>query len=417
MAVFPELAGAGIFNYPREVIAENLYGYGARQMAMGGVGIMSMDGMALYYNPANLARIPRIELNLGLSYQKFTDEGITSAFGLSSAPVFSAKDDKTNTRLNSAVLTVPYPTYRGSLVFGFGVARVADFDRLTTFDYQEDYEMALEVLESGGLYEWSAGLGIDLSPRISFGGSLSFYHGRHESNSEYEVYSSGTVLRQEQEIIEDKYLGLGARVGLAMQLSRYVGLGITVESPVSFNVENNGSYSVNYADPGYYETVEYDIKRPFTFATGLITRLNNTSLFLDLKYIDWTQLSYGDNSAMEQDNDLFNRFYRETLSFRLGGEYTFPEMGLSLRAGYFNVPLPYENDATYDPGRRDGFTFGLGFLVDQVLMIDVAYVSAGYTSDIILTPQGDIGDYFDNDIAFSEDASLRRIYITGAYRF
>jgi len=386
-------------------------------MAMGGAGMMSIDGMALYYNPANLARIPRIELNLGFSYQKSNHKSTSRQAGIISAPSYSAEDDKTNTRLNSLILTVPYPTYRGALVFGFGMARTANFDRLTTFYYQEDYEMALEVLESGGIYEYSAGFGLDLSPRISFGGAISLYSGKHEFNSEYEVYLTSAIVRQEQEIIEDKYLGVGAKIGLAMQLSPHVGLGIMVESPVTLNVENNGSYVVNYGTAGYYPTAEYDVKKPFVFSSGLITRYNNFNILLDAKFTDWSQLSYGDNSLMEQDNNLFNQYYRETLDFHIGGEYAIPQMGLALRAGYFNVPLPYEEDDTYSGSRRDGITLGFGFLVDQVLMVDVAYISSGYTTDITLEPAGDIGEYFDNDIQFSEDVSYGKFLITGAYRF
>ena len=54
--LFPPLVLGGYFNELDEPIAGNYFGIGARQMAMGGAGIMSMDGTALYYNPANLAR-------------------------------------------------------------------------------------------------------------------------------------------------------------------------------------------------------------------------------------------------------------------------------------------------------------------------------------------------------------------------
>ena len=129
----------GIFE---EVSAGNFYGLGARQMAMGGTGIASpMDGAALFYNPAALARIPRIEFQLGLTHQNFSNTTSMSArrnrLTAFSSVINQGSADQTNTRLASLNLAVPVPTYRGSLVVAFGINRVISFDR-TAFYHVRD---------------------------------------------------------------------------------------------------------------------------------------------------------------------------------------------------------------------------------------------------------------------------------------
>jgi len=140
-----------------EITAGNFFGYGARQMAMGGAGIMAIDGAALFYNPANLARIPRIEFNFGLSNQRYKDistvrpirrevdySGAVTQSGILSPrfegfqPVLSsAENSKINTRVNSAIITIPYPTYRGSMVFGIGMTRGINFDRVFRLSHSD----------------------------------------------------------------------------------------------------------------------------------------------------------------------------------------------------------------------------------------------------------------------------------------
>ncbi|UCD95276.1 MAG: hypothetical protein JSU69_04295 [Candidatus Zixiibacteriota bacterium] len=401
---------AGYLFEVEEILAGNHAGFGARQMAMGGAGIMGMDGTALFYNPANLARIPRIEFNLGLSYQKFKDESFTRVLG--PGTVLDDGDQKTNTRLNTAILSIPYPTYRGSLVFGVGMVRQADFDKVSTLLYEEDDAGTLisnpqRTFESGGLNQWGFGMGIDLSPRLSFGVTALLYRGKHEFNLQSDIYESGQLVDPWSQLLEYRYMGIGGKLGLAMQLSRYVGLGLTAELPVNLHVDWEETF---ITDGVMYESDEYDLKKPFVFSAGVLARFNNVSLLADADYADWTQLQYGDNVIMELDNELFKEYYREVLGYRIGGEYVLPTVGLSLRAGYFHDPLPYKKEF-FDKDRR-GYSFGFGILVDQVMTIDFAYVRGNYKTFNELDSQD-----FTYKIALNNDVAYSRAFVTGAYRF
>lgn len=101
-------------------IGEEL-GVGARAMSMGGayVGI-SDDYTAMYWNPAGLGQLRRMEVNIGFAHNKF----VNNANFLGN----TTKAEDTFTRLNSIGITFPVPTYQGSLVFGVGYNKILDFD-------------------------------------------------------------------------------------------------------------------------------------------------------------------------------------------------------------------------------------------------------------------------------------------------
>jgi len=405
-------SSAGYFSEVDEIIAGNAAGIGARQLAMGGAGVMANNGAALFYNPANLTRVPRIELIGGLSYQKFENTIGTQPQG--SGSIISTEGSRNNTRVNTVILTMPYPTYRGSLVFAMGVARSADFDRISSFDYVEGTTtIREEALESGGLNEWAFGFGIDLSPRISFGSALMVYSGKHE----FSLYSDkyiGTMLRDRlEQLLDYKYLGLGGRLGLSFQVSPYLALGLAAELPVDLNVEQTGTEIIN-SEVSYLYPVEYDIRKPFVFSAGLASQWNLLTLTAEMDYTDWTQLKYSDNRLMEAYNNQLRETYREVVRYRFGGEYTFPTLGVTLRGGYFNDPLPYEERFGFSPGDRDGFSFGCGFLIDQVMMLDLAFVRGDYTEDYILEP---VDLDLNNDMILNEEIKINRLYLTASYRF
>ncbi len=425
-----------------EITAGNQFGYGARQMSMGGAGMLLNDGTALFYNPANLARIPRIEINLGISHQKFTDKSsvrdvrrlvdytgvitqsqvLTPRFEGFGALAGEAENDKSNTRLNSAILTVPYPTFRGSMVFGIGMVRTTGFDRVFRL-YHEDTSAAGNIVEyanefqSGGLTQWGAGFGVDLSPRLSFGAGFYMYTGRHEYNWEYLWDSLGNSFGKEDYITDD-YLGWNLKTGLTMQVLPQLGLALAVETPLTLSIDEDVSTTYVGDETIYVDYSEYDIRRPLSLSGGLSLRAGEALFLADIDYTDWSQMEYDNNPDMEIYNNNIKDYYRDVLRWRLGGEYVIPHLGLSLRAGYFSDPLPVKDQ--FIETNRHGFSLGFGLLVDQVVTIDLAFVRTMYerNSDFIYS-----ADYDDNDVLLGthnliidEEVDMNRLYITCAYR-
>ena len=116
-------------------------------------------------------------------------------------------------------------------------------------------------------------------------------------------------------------------------------------------------------------------------------------------------------------------FYRDVLNLRAGAEYQFPRMGLALRAGIFSAPLASDKGLTgYDDSDdtieydgtvsridddRFGYTFGFGWLIDKVLMLEGAFVTGGYK-------QRYVGP---NGISTLVDDDFGNVFLTLSYRY
>lgn len=420
------LMATAVYGQTGELMTEastgGFFGLGARAMGMGGAHIAAvMDGSALIYNPAALARIRRIELLTSISHQNLENRADPDLMG-SALANFNSRSQN-NTRLNGINLAIPYPTYRGSLVLAFGLNRINSFDKTFRIGYSEMVPEPPAIIkgtesESGSLYALSGGAGIDLSPKISLGGSLNFYFGTDDYNWLFssDIPGEGELIYNDN--IKDTYSAVSAKFGLLLAPSRIVKLGATVETPVIYNIEEDYILRIKErgragfdTEIGYYE---YDLVKPFSIGSGVAVNLNYLQLVADINYIDWTQLEYKDDPALEGENIFIQDYYRQVLGFSIGGELLIPRVGAKFRAGYRYDPLPYkdiefpgmvtENTSGIDIlNERDFITFGFGYLIDRIMTIDIAFVLGGY-------------EIRDNSNSVIEEYDLNRIYISTGFR-
>ncbi len=363
-----------------EPTAGNFFVVGARTLAMGGAAIAAVnDATALIYNPAGLARITRIELAGSMTHQR---TGNTTQWQFS-GDSFSGPHQN-NTRFGSANLVLPVPTYRGSLVLGMGVNRVDSFDRTLQFSQsmsvlQTNFSETAIESESGGIYLWSFGAGMDVSPNVSVGGALNLWNGKDDYTWFDEwatvVPASDTVI---DDRIVDRYSGLNAKLGVRIQPTRAVVFGATIESPVTLTIKED--WNARTIEDGV-ETVEdfnfeYKVSLPFSMGAGVAFDLNRLTLAGDLNYTDWTQTEYKKLDDVGAFNRQVKRTYRDALRLHVGAEYLIPQLGTSLRAGFYRDPLPFRSDLI---GKNRSFvTAGVGFLIDQVMTLDVAWAHGSW---------------------------------------
>ncbi|HWO58267.1 MAG TPA: hypothetical protein VNN55_11945 [bacterium] len=405
----------------QEIMWSDFFGSDARSMGMGNTGLaLGHDGSALIYNPANLASIKRVELRAGLSHLRLGNETWLSAVN---GEEYTEDRDISKTRLNALSVAVPVPTYRGSLVFAFGLHRVNSFDR--TFGVQvdtiggEDTAFRGREIETGGMWKWSAGGAVDISPRVSLGASLHLLTGKDEYNWESRDANDPVVIVSENQSIDIEYIGISATGGISFNLSPAISAGLTVETPTLLDAEENSldeieldtlsSNFIWYDVTRYYQA--YTFTKPFVFGFGFAGSFGSANLAADMRYTDWTQTDVsfdnptGDPEVDADENAALSFIQDEltdVLSIQLGAEYLFPENGLTLRAGYFRDPLPV--DEKYIEKQRQYFTAGVGFLIDRVMTLDLAYVHGGYE-----LRNDDPGTY-------NTEYKTRRVFATFGYR-
>jgi len=385
----------------------NFFGIGARGLGMGGAQIAAgMDGTALVYNPAALARIRRIEVLAGLSHEKYSNDQNTYPDGVTVDPTLDGVS-RSHTRLNTLNIVVPAPTYRGSAVVAFGINRVTSFDHAFQFarilvdgDSGGSRDRGTEI-ETGSLYLYSAGGAIDISPRVSVGLSLNLYNGKDNYTWDYQRMAiDGERYTQ---FVDADYTGVSAKVGMIATPNQNTSIGVVVESPIKFQIDG-----VTSDLPYYYE---YELKHPFTFGGGVSTRFRGVQFAADLHYTDWTQMEYTEHEFYALENRLIGRYYRDVLRLNLGAEYLVQHIGAKVRVGYMYDPLPYADFLINND--RDFVTFGVGFLIDRVMTIDIAFVHGSYE---YAQPAPDSDGFQDISNSLFEKYTLNRVYVTTAFR-
>lgn len=395
----------------QEVLWSDFFGVDARAIGMGNTGLaLGHDGSALIYNPANLASIKRIEIRAGLSHLRLTNDTRLEA----EPDVFTDGSDITKTRINALSLAVPVPTYRGSLVFAFGLHRINSYDRAFGVTFNDlggdDAAFRGRETETGGMWKWSAGGAVDISPRLSVGAALHLLTGKDEYRWESRDATIDNVISEDQ-LIEIDYVGVSAMGGISFNVSPTLSAGLTIETPTLLDAEENALYAIDSLFSDYifeYPSYSaYNVTRPFVFGFGMAGSFGQANLAADFRYTDWTQMDFDyDSPELDAEENDAIRFIQdelsEVISIQLGGEYLLPEQGLTLRAGYFRDPLPV--DDRFVEKQRQYITAGVGFLIDRVMTLDLAYVHGGY----------ELRD--DDPGTYNAEYKTRRLFATFGYR-
>jgi hypothetical protein len=392
-----------------EATAGNFFGVGARAMGMGGAYIaVACDATALVYNPAGLARVKRIEFSGGLTHQGLRNKTGDLTFVGIQSPGINFNDGRlqSNTRLSSANIVLPVPTYRGSLVFAFGVNRIKSFDKTMEFSFPADGSSGIES-ESGGLYMWSFGGAVDISPNVSVGGAFNFFSGTDNYSWLYKgTYSDDSLSFKYKydDTIKDRYTGFNLKLGVRAQPSKFLIVGGTIESPVTYTINEDWTQTTDEDGDSYYDSgsPQYKISLPFSLGLGVALNFNNLILAGDINYADWTQMEYKRLADMAEANRMIKDSYTDVLRWHLGAEYLFPRIGTTLRVGYYQNPLPYKS--MWIKKDRNYLTAGVGFLIDQVMTLDLAWVHGSWETN-------------DFNINLAEKYSTNQIFLTTAYHF
>jgi long-subunit fatty acid transport protein len=439
-------------------------GANARALGMGNSFIgLSDDASAAFFNPAGFGLLKKLEFSGGINYGNFNNSvDFLNARG--------TEYSNSATKLNRLSFAFPFPTMRGSLVFGLSYHQTKDFTSALKFDglnngntsliqdfldtdipfdlYLTDQDNVTPIngglnqsgtiLSSGVINNWTFSGAIEVYKNLFMGLNLNIITGNYKSDNEYyeddtENIYQGIIASDEPQsedfqtfylnrILDWDISGWDAKFGILYQLSSNARFGLTVQFPKTYNIKEDFSvngyslfgteFSPELDRDKYSDAVEYEIITPIELAGGFSVNFAGLILSAQATLIDYSQIEFEDVEGLGTPLvSSLNRDIKDLLTsainYNAGIEYTVPQIGMRLRGGFFVQPSPYQGDPSeFD---RKYFTTGIGFLADESVGIDVAYAHGWWK---------DYGDNYGSEVSRTfQDVTSDYIILTGIYRF
>ncbi|MCB9367279.1 MAG: outer membrane protein transport protein [Calditrichaeota bacterium] len=348
-------------------------GSGARALGLGGTytGIAD-DFSAIWWNPAGLAQVKRIEVQGTLLRTGFSNDA--TYFGTS-------RDGTTNAmRLNNLGAVFPIPVYQGALSFAFGYSQVTDFERRTRVASTSNLRdwNDFDELESGRLGMWSFASAVDISPNLSVGAGMNYWTGADDYSLLGNYTEAGGEFNTEQTIYT-KLAGWNFNLGGMYRPGRMLRVGLAASTPFSMKLSEDWEFD---GETGYFD---YRMTYPWVWRVGASVAPGRWLVAADLEYRDWQSLEFRSDTPFQdvsrtEANRQIRDTYESTMRLSLGGEYLFPAYGLRGRAGYSLEPSNFK-DAGGDADKGI-FSLGFGILIDRSVMLDATYRTTGYTENV-----------------------------------
>ncbi len=440
------------------------FGVGSRALSMGGAYIgVADDYTAVFWNPAGLAQMRRLEFTGGIVNTSYKNDA--SFLGV------TTNGKNSGTALDNLGFVFPFPTVQGSLVFALGYNRVTDFTSAlsfngfndkssiiqsldTTFDkydlpfqtylrnsngytpIQKNVNQAGEVREDGSIGNWTFSGAIDVEKDLSFGLSINIISGTYNYVRNYVEEDSHNLYQNNQSnlpldslylrfnkfyydnTITSELSGINVMFGLMYRYEDIARLGITIKTPSAITIHETYSdagqsvfddkYSVKQSYDSYYD---YGVQSPWVFGLGgSYSPIDGLLLAASAEYTDWTQIAWIDNTDLEKENISLKKNFRPTMNLAVGGEYEIPRTDFRVRGGYAYKPSPWVGDpSSYN---QKIITAGAGVLLQNNVMFDM-----GAAIGSMKTFHNNYGSQALNLSRTDETISTTHITFTVSYRF
>ncbi len=442
-------------------------GSNARALGMGDsyIGLSDDDGAATF-NPAGWALTKKLSISGGLSYDTYANN--TTFFGQNTN--YSNSATRLNdlsftlpfpTVRGSLVFAVTYHTtkdFTSALKFnGFNNGSnsfIQDLNNNTNIPYDlyltdtnfvtpinGHLNQSGSILASGDLHDWTFSGAIEAYKNLFVGLNLNFSSGSYNSNNNYYEDNTGyypsnletdpgnpqTKGFQEfklNRILNWDISGWNAKFGVLYQIQDKARIGITVQFPKTYTVKEtytvNGSsqfasgYSFTLDPSKYSDQVQYDIVTPYELSFGGSANISSLIVSAQATLIDYSQMQFQNASGLSTDyvnqaNQGIKDQLRSVFNYNLGAEYTFPQLGVRLRAGYMVMPSAFQSDASTSTYDRKYITVGLGYLADGAVGFDLAYAHGLWKN---------YGDNYGVDVSRTyQDITKDKLILSMTYRF
>jgi len=327
---------------PNDAIAFDDFGFtrstapDARTRALLATVPVAFDVTALLENPAGLARLRARQAMASIAFADASHE--YAAFGGSSTASHNSVD------LEFMGGAFPIPVLRGSFVPAASVHRAFVSD--LTIDYAGENETdnrddRFFLQQTGDTHAFTVGAAIDLSASLSGGVSIFVLEGGIDALRQYDTTAHGLPGAEHTYVSEDAHYdigGVGARIGLHMTPHPRLLVGISITTPQLVGVEGSITREETVVIPndvGSFtrttESVSREYMLPYRVDLGIAIPLGPVRISAQFGYADWTIASIDRERLRTADNAPVLRTVYDT---RGGVEYTLPQWGLQLRAGF-----------------------------------------------------------------------------------
>jgi long-subunit fatty acid transport protein len=466
LAAFICISGALFAQNYNDALRLSMPGLGsnARALGMGNAyNALSDDASAAFFNPAGLGLLKRLEFSGGIDYYRYSNN--TSYLG--------TQDEYSNssTQLNRLSFAFPFPTMRGSLVFGLSYHRTTNLTTALSFDafntgttsmiqdlatysdipfdlYLSDegnntifngrLNQSGSILSSGNIGNWTFSGAVEAARGFFIGANLNIVTGSYNSTNDYfeedlnNIYQGITEPTDPEtadfrtfnlnRIIDWDLSGWDAKVGFLYQLDRFARFGATIQFPKNFTIKEQFDVS-GYSEFGtglrltldsdyYSDEVEYDISTPFSFTGAFSFNIAGLIVSAEGTLIDYSQMEFsGEGKGLSREYiSRINRDIKDDLTAVLN----------------YNVGLEYTLPAVglrlrggfiyhpsafkEDPSQYDRkyLTGGIGYLAQETIGIDFGYAYGWWET---------FGTSYAGASRLNQEINVNNFVFTLTYRF
>jgi long-subunit fatty acid transport protein len=441
-------------------------GSSARALGMGNSYIaLSDDASASFFNPAGFGLLKRLEFSGGFSYVNFNNN--TSFFNT------ETEYSNSSTRFSRVSFAFPFPTLRGSLVFGLAYHKNKDLTSAMKFDginpttsyvsyntqFNDDniFNLGLsypvngndttlirgglnqfgDIINSGDINNWTFSGAVEIYKNLFVGLNLNIISGSYENTFNYNEEDLNNLYQGLADPADNRTLdflllhidkhidwdisGWDAKMGILYQINPMLRIGTTVQFPKVFSIKENYSdnFSSDFANTGfaldpYSDEVEYDIVTPYEFGFGFALNVKGLIFSAEGTLTDYSQSEFDDLAGFEDPaktkSDL-NRDIKDQLAAAIN-------YNLGLEYTIPQVGLRLRGGFLVQPSPYEGdppkydrkyLTAGIGFLAEETVGIDLAYAHGWWE---------DFGDNYGSGISRTfQKITVDNFILSAIYRF
>ncbi|MBI9073486.1 MAG: outer membrane protein transport protein [Melioribacteraceae bacterium] len=470
LVLFPLLIKAQNYN-DALILSEPGLGASARALGMGNsYTALSEDFSAVFFNPAGLGLMKRLELSTNISFDQFNNDVdfINSR----------SKSDISNSSFSQIGFVFPIPTFRGSLVLaagyntqkeinsivafkGFNNATNSMIQDLTGLNEDLPYNLGLsypvedsdgnylndgtkikgrlrqqgEIINEGDIGSWAFAGAIEIAKKMFFGAAFNIYSGSYIKSRKYteydeiDYYGSNIYLVPDDPETADfqkfklvdkvdwELSGYDLKFGWLYQINKRVRLAATFKLPTTFTVKekylvdgfSEFGNDISFKSEDEFDS-EYDIKSPMEISFGSAYNIFNTIISGQVTYMDYSEIEFSDGFEKEElsyKNEEIVELLDNVLSYNVGIEYILPKLNVRLRTGFIYMQSPFKGDnSNFD---KKYFTLGFGVLTSRLVSLDVGYAFGWWKSFS--------DNYGNGQSRVYEDITTNKIMLSLSYRF